>query len=396
MDKTQTFYSFYKIQKNKSVLDRFFNGEKIAVKKYAVNLLTKMLEFYSPSGKERKIANFLFKKMEKLGYTVRLDSVGNIIGEIGAGSPIVMLCGHLDTVPGVIPVKRRKNVIIGRGAVDAKSALAAMIVAGSRFSKKNFIGKIIVIGVIDEEGKGRGIKNIIKEGLKADYAIFGEPSGVENVTVGYRGRVEVRITCKTTPGHAGAHWLYDNSLERAYALWFLIKNAVSKWVKAGSYFNSASACLTMLRGGHSPNVVPGVSKMTIDFRIPPQISCKNLIDEVKTVIQQFKVENPNVEIKMRTVDKIEAYEVDVNSKIVKALTTAISRTRKKDAKLLKKTGTGDMNVFGAKMKIPTVTYGPGSSRLEHTSNEYIKISEYLDSIKILQRALQEFFPIIRS
>jgi len=98
---------------------------------YAVQLLTKMLEIYSPSGKEEEISRFLAEEMEKMGFHVKRDSVGNVIGEIGRGKPVILLCGHMDTVAGYIPVQNRDNKLYGRGAVDAKASLAAMIVATS-------------------------------------------------------------------------------------------------------------------------------------------------------------------------------------------------------------------------------------------------------------------------
>jgi len=52
---------------------------------YPVSLLTSMLEIYSPSGKEEEFSNFLAKEMENLGFRVRKDEVGNVIGEIGPG-----------------------------------------------------------------------------------------------------------------------------------------------------------------------------------------------------------------------------------------------------------------------------------------------------------------------
>jgi LysW-gamma-L-lysine carboxypeptidase len=55
--------------------------------------------------------------------------------------------------------------------------------------------------------------------------------------------------------------------------------------------------------------------------------------------------------------------------------------------LLRKTGTGDMNVLGRAMKIPMVTYGPGNSHLDHTCNEHIDIQKYLDSIQVYQEAI---------
>ncbi|MCD6470133.1 M20/M25/M40 family metallo-hydrolase, partial [Candidatus Bathyarchaeota archaeon] len=155
------------------------------MKKDPVEFLKHMLEIYSPSGKEEKLSSFLAEELRTLGFEeVWKDEAGNVYGAVGKGSPIVLMCGHMDTVPGEIPVKVKNGRLYGRGAVDAKSSLAAMILAAANL--KNSLlkigGRIIVAGVVDEEGGGRGIKQLIREGLKVDYAFFGEPSGIGNIT----------------------------------------------------------------------------------------------------------------------------------------------------------------------------------------------------------------------
>ncbi|MEM2914815.1 MAG: acetylornithine deacetylase, partial [Candidatus Bathyarchaeia archaeon] len=67
----------------------------------SVQMLQEMLEIYSPSGKEQKISAYLKDKLTEVGFkNVRNDKVGNVYGEIGSGSPSILLCGHMDTVKG--------------------------------------------------------------------------------------------------------------------------------------------------------------------------------------------------------------------------------------------------------------------------------------------------------
>ncbi|HUT17002.1 MAG TPA: M20/M25/M40 family metallo-hydrolase, partial [Acidobacteriota bacterium] len=143
---------------------------------YAVQLLTDLLKIYSPSGKEEAISNFLVKEMKALGFRVRKDSAGNVIGEIGKGEPTILLCGHMDTIAGQLPVRVENNKIYGAGAVDAKGPLAAMIIAAATVAQEPmFQAKIVVASVVEEEATSRGVKHLISDGVSADYAIFGEP-----------------------------------------------------------------------------------------------------------------------------------------------------------------------------------------------------------------------------
>ena len=74
--------------------------------------------------------------VNELGFEqVNIDNVGNIIATKGAGDPCILLCGHMDTVPGQVPVRIEDGYIYGRGASDAKSPLIAMLLGASRISK---------------------------------------------------------------------------------------------------------------------------------------------------------------------------------------------------------------------------------------------------------------------
>ncbi|MEM3054497.1 MAG: ArgE/DapE family deacylase [Candidatus Bathyarchaeia archaeon] len=357
------------------------------MKGYAVQLLTKMLEIYSPSGKEEEISRFLTEEMAKIGFQVKRDNVGNVVGEIGRGNPVILLCGHMDTVTGYIPVQNKGNKLYGRGAVDAKASLAAMIVAASALITEENSSKIIIAGVVDEEGKSVGVKNLLKEGLTADYAIFGEPSGVEKITIGYKGVLRLKITCKTRTGHSAANMLYENAVEKAYELWREIQKIHFPSEKLESPFYSLTSSITKIEGGKGDSTIPSRCQIHIDMRIPPQLTNVQVFEEVRKLIDQYQKANPKISIKTQIKDSVEPFEADSNSPLVQALSRSIREVRHKTAALTRKTGTGDMNIFGRALKIPVVTYGPGDPTLSHTENEYIEIQEFLDGIEVYKNAM---------
>lgn len=354
----------------------------------AVQLLTNLLGIFSPSGKEEVISEFLVEEMKKLGFKVKKDGIGNVIGEIGYGEPTILLCGHMDTVAGHIPMRFEKNKIYARGAVDAKGPLAAMVVAAAAVAKEpGFNARIVVASVVEEEATSRGVKYLIKDGVSADYAIFGEPSGVGNVTIGYKGNLHVKITCKTETGHSSTPWLYENALEKGFDIWQQIKDSLPPVETQQSPFNAVTACLIKVSGGRANSVIPFESEIHVDLRVPPQLTATQVFNNAKNVIEQYGAENPKVKVKMSIEDSNEPFEVDKSSPIVKALSSSIRKVLGKPAMLLRKTGTGDMNILGRAMNAPIVTYGPGDSHLDHTKDEHIVISEYLSSIQVYKETL---------
>ena len=93
--------------------------------------------------------------------TSRIDGVGNVIARKGSGSPKIILCGHMDVVPGKIKVRRDGDYLYGRGASDAKAPLMAMLLAAA--SVQDECGTIIFVGAVDEEGNATGVKNLVKK-----------------------------------------------------------------------------------------------------------------------------------------------------------------------------------------------------------------------------------------
>lgn len=363
---------------------------------YAVDLLTRMIEIYSPSGKEEKISLFLSNEMKKIGFRVHRDEVGNVIGEIGEGSPVVLLCGHMDTVEGEIPVKIEDGHLYGRGSVDAKGPLAAMIVAASNFVNGGFDGKILVVGVVDEERGGTGIQHFVEEGIQPDYAIFGEPSGLEKVVFGYKGILTVKLTVKTPSGHSAAPWLFENAIEKAMEFWKQISRLHLREEKLKSRFYSITSCLTGIKGGNnSASFIPSHCEILVQLRIPPQLTPEQVFNEVSRKIDRYKSTNPKVTVTIDKIDVAKAFEADRRSVIVRALSWGIRKTTLNYASFSRKTGTGDMNVLGNELKIPVVTYGPGDSKLDHTPNEHINLQEYLDSIEVLKKTLTKLPELVK-
>ena len=366
----------------------------------AVRFLTNLLGIYSPSGQEEDIALFLAQEMRKLGFQVGVDAVGNVIGVVGEGDPVIFLCGHMDTVAGHIPLRVDEGKIYARGAVDAKGPLAAMVMAAAQVGKDpNFKGKVLVASVVEEEATSRGVRHLITQGIQADYAVFGEPSGVENLTIGYKGQIQLKVMCRTQRGHTSTPWLYDNALDKAYELWMQIKNSYPDLGKADSPdspFNTVTACLTRMTGGRANSVIPFIAEMVIDIRVPPQFTTAQVFEETQNVIAMFRAENPKVSVKVSVTDTVEPFEVNKASPLVHTFSSSIRQVLGKPATLLRKTGTGDMNILGHAMNLPIVTYGPGDSHLDHTIDEHIVISEYLDSIKVYKETLLKLSALYNS
>ena len=102
-----------------------------------MNLLEKMVRTYSPSSSEKDAVRLFLNELNKMHFTTEEDKVGNAIGRIGSGPIKIYLIGHIDTVPGNLPVEIVDGKIYGRGSVDAKGCLCAFAEAAKEFYYKN-------------------------------------------------------------------------------------------------------------------------------------------------------------------------------------------------------------------------------------------------------------------
>lgn len=363
------------------------------MKDYALQLLTRMLEIYSPPTREHEISSIILDEMKKLGFKAWRDEVGNVMGEVGEGKPTLLLCGHMDTVPEFIKPRVEGNRLYGRGAVDAKGSLAAIIVSSSKFIHEKPNGKILVACVVEEEGLSTGFKHLLTKNIPVDYAIFGEPSGVENITIAYKGSLHAKISCRTETGHSSAPWLFENAVEKCFEVWSLIKKHRFSDEDPESRFRSVSSCLTKIEGGGSASTVPSSCSIHINFRVPPQLTPKRVLNEVERIVEDYKVKNRKVSVQLDVEDWMDAFEADSRSILVRSLSWAIRKVKHKQATLLRKTGSGDLNLLGAKLRIPAVAYGPGDSSLDHSPNENIDVQEFLESISVYEEAVRRLFEL---
>jgi len=355
--------------------------------RFAVKMLEKALRLYTPSLSEKPMAEFLADKCDDLGFEdIQIDEVGNVIATKGSGSPKIMLCGHMDVVPGKVKVRREGDSLYGRGASDAKAPLMAMLFAAASIQNNN--GTIIFVGAVDEEGNAIGIKNIVKKELDVDYAVFGEPSGIKQVTIAYKGRLAINLKISVEDSsHASAPWLSKNAIQEASIFANELKEGLEKGQEERTKGMLLTATTTEIKGGTSHNVTPKECETTFDIRIPVDMNCKSIEQKIATLVKDIAVKR-KVEAFYSILDETEPFEAAHNSPLVRAFTLGVMEAEQSRPTLIRKTGTGDMNVLGNQWNIPVVTYGPGDPHEAHTIDEKVSVDEYLRGIEVLKKTLQ--------
>ena len=363
------------------------NSDFTVTPKFATKMLEKALRLYTPSLSERPMAEFLADKCDDLGFEdIQIDEVGNIIAKKGSGSPKIMLCGHMDVVPGKVKVRKEGDSLYGRGASDAKAPLMAMLFAAASIEKNQ--GTVTFVGAVDEEGNAVGIKNIVKKKMDIDYAVFGEPSGIKQVTIAYKGRLAIKLKISAADSsHASAPWLSKNAIEESIIFVKELKEKLEANQEDKTKGMLLTATMTEIKGGTSHNITPKECETLFDIRIPVDMNCKNIEQKIATLVKEISQER-EVDAFYSILDETEPFEAPHNSSLVRAFTLGIMQVERSRPTLIRKTGTGDMNVLGNQWKIPVVTYGPGDPHEAHTIDEKVSIEEYLKGIEVFKATLQ--------
>jgi [amino group carrier protein]-lysine/ornithine hydrolase len=333
-------------------------------------LLERLASKYSPSGNEAGAVRVFVTLARRLGYRARIDSAGNGIALRGRGRPELLFLGHIDTVEGERPVRRRRGRIHGRGVVDAKGAIASALLAGRAFHGP---GTLRIVAAVGEETDSRGTRHLLR-GRRPDGVIAGEPSGWDGVTIGYKGLLRLEATFRGRRRHYSA----PSPTAADVAIDWVV--AVRAWIadrRRESSFRSPTA--KVIGWSTGPGGDAEAASVTLDLRLPPGLSVRELRERLPR-----EPGHPTI----RELVRVEPVELAGVNPVAAALVSGI-RAGGARPTLWRKGGTSDLNLAVRGWRIPGAAYGPGDSRLDHTARESLSVAELHRSAAVLRLAFDE-------
>ncbi len=336
--------------------------------------LVELVRRYSPTGGEADAVSYLVRRMNDLDFDHSFtDSAGNAVGIKGEGERQLLLLGHIDTVPGELPVRIEKGELLGRGTVDAKGSLACFVDAVARVDPAPG-WQLVVVGAVDEEGDSRGARQV-REAFRPEMAMIGEPSGWERLTLGYKGSISCRIQTDKGVAHGAA--AEATASELCVGLWTRIAE-LAAGINQGrqKVFDQVSPRLRGLESG--TDGLTEWAALEITTRLPPSMSLSAWRESLERLAGQARVD--------WRAGALPAYQASKSSKLVRLLLRSIRRAGG-EPRFVLKSGTADLNVVGPAWGCPIVAYGPGDSNLDHTPQERVSIEEYGRAVDVLADAL---------
>ena len=368
----------------------------------ATELVRGLVAIPSVSRTEAAASAWLADQMRGAGYDrAFVDDAGNAVGELGDASAArtIVLLGHIDTVPGNIPVRIEDGQLYGRGSVDAKGPLATFAAGAARFGSAAAKApnlRVVVVGAVEEEAAtSKGARFIAARfnGTSEPIpqaCIIGEPSHWNRVTLGYKGRLLLDFTADQPMAHTAGP---DASVASVVVDFWNWVTAHAARVNEGKdkAFEQLSPSLRRFITSTNEQMHDMVDGQ-FAWRLPVGFDAEGFMEELRGQADRLtgqQADRTKFNLNFRGYEK--PWKGDRNNVLVKSFLAGL-RSVDASEKLgfVVKTGTSDMNVVGPVWQCPIVAYGPGDSSLDHTPNEHLPVDEYWKAVNVIQQTLTAF------
>jgi len=334
----------------------------------AVTLLSSLIRIPSISREEESVADFLQNYIEECG--IMTGRSGNNIWCISPmfdlNKPTILLNSHIDTVKPVngwrkqpFTPKTENDKLYGLGSNDAGASVVSLFQVYRHLSATRQAYNLIFLASCEEEVSGKnGIESVLPQLPPIALGIVGEPTEM-HPAVAEKGLMVLDVCAHGKAGHAARNE-GDNAIYKVLddIQWF----RTHRFEKESPLLGPVKMSVTQISAGTQHNVIPDLCSFVVDIRSNECYSNEELFSEICTHIQS----------------EARARSFRLNSSHIEAEHPFVRR-----ALQLGRTPFGSPTLSDqALMKFPSVKIGPGKSSRSHTADEYIRISEIEEAIRL--------------
>jgi len=377
-----------------------------------LELAKELIKFPTVTPVDAGVMKFLEKKLKSLGFKTKIlefkennsKPVKNLYARLGNKGLNFCYAGHLDVVPPgdvkdwtVNPFKPivKKGHLIGRGANDMKSSIAAFVSAVSKFTNNNsFNGSISLLITGDEEGIAiNGTKKVVeylkRKKEKIDFCLVGEPTNPnklgEMIKIGRRGSITGRLNIVGTQGHVAYPHRANNPSNTLVKILSALKSI--KFDNGTKDFQPTNLEITKINiENTADNVIPGEANATFNIRFNNKHSSNSLKSKLNKIFNKITKQNKskfNIEYNVSG----EAFLTKPNSTTF-MIRDVIKKITKVNPQLSTTGGTSDAR-FIRKIS-PCLEFGLVGKTM-HKVDEAVSVSDLKKLTLIYSEILKNFF-----
>jgi len=346
---------------------------------------------------EHRVTNYLESYFKDLGVPFERQTVApgrdNIVARYDAGrpAPTLVLEAHQDTVPATNMIIEpfgghvEGNRLYGRGSCDIKGGMTAMLTAFARLTRERPkpACNVLMACSVDEEHTFLGVQELVKRGLKADYAVVAEPTNL-NIVHAHKGVVRWFLStlgrsCHSSKPDQGVNAIYH--MARVVAALERYAQSLMQSV-VDPLLGPATLSVGIIQGGSAVNTVPDRCTIEIDRRV---VGSETPLDAPKKLLAYLRdVEGIDFPLEQTPCWIAERALLPTGSdEIVAKLGRAIDSVRGRHRVHSVPFGTDAATI--AFSGIPAVVFGPGDIAQAHTNDEWAPLDEIEQAAEILFR-----------
>lgn len=316
----------------------------------------------------------------------RLNVVAHLRGD--RPGPRLLLNAHLDTVPGYGMPRAydpaiRDGRLYGRGAVDMKGALAAMVHTIELFAAADvsFSGELILAAVAGEENGSPGMLAFTRSDITADLAVVGEPTGLR-VATAHKGVmwIEARFTGRATHGSAPEAGI--NAIYHAARFVTAVETELVPRLAGRTHplLGAATASVGVVRGGDRPPMVPATCSVQLDRRWLPGEDHLGVVQEIAELVASLRVEDPSIDAVVEEMAGTGGFshaplDCDLQTPGVKDLCAIVADRVGCPPDPIGVTFWTDGALLAEATGTPAVVCGPGGIEQAHSLDEWVSLEQ---------------------
>ncbi|HCZ1666654.1 TPA: ArgE/DapE family deacylase [Staphylococcus aureus] len=393
--------------------------------KEKIQLLADIVELQTENNNEIDVCNYLKDLFDKYDIKSEILKVNehraNIVAEIGNGSPILALSGHMDVVDAgnqdnwtypPFQLTEKAGKLYGRGTTDMKGGLMALVITLIELKEQNQLpqGTIRLLATAGEEKEQEGAKLLADKGYldDVDGLIIAEPTG-SGIYYAHKGSMSCKVTATGKAVHSSVPFIGDNAIDTLLEFYNLFKEKYSELKQQdtkheldvapmfksligkeiseedANYASGLTAVCSIINGGKQFNSVP--DEASLEFNVRPVPEYDN--DFIESFFQNIINDVDSNKLSLDIPSNHRPVTSDKNSKLITTIKdVASSYVDKDDIFVSALVGATDASSFlgDNKDNIDLAIFGPGNPLMAHQIDEYIEKDMYLKYIDIFKEA----------
>ncbi|AGU62128.1 Succinyl-diaminopimelate desuccinylase [Staphylococcus aureus subsp. aureus CN1] len=401
-----------------SLMTTFSEKEKI-------QLLADIVELQTENNNEIDVCNYLKDLFDKYDIKSEILKVNehraNIVAEIGNGSPILALSGHMDVVDAgnqdnwtypPFQLTEKAGKLYGRGTTDMKGGLMALVITLIELKEQNQLpqGTIRLLATAGEEKEQEGAKLLADKGYldDVDGLIIAEPTG-SGIYYAHKGSMSCKVTATGKAVHSSVPFIGDNAIDTLLEFYNLFKEKYSELKQQdtkheldvapmfksligkeiseedANYASGLTAVCSIINGGKQFNSVP--DEASLEFNVRPVPEYDN--DFIESFFQNIINDVDSNKLSLDIPSNHRPVTSDKNSKLITTIKDIASSYVEQDEIFVSAlVGATDASSFlgDNKDNVDLAIFGPGNPLMAHQIDEYIEKDMYLKYIDIFKEA----------